>query len=340
MAMAIQKSTTPDKESLTSMLPITSTMLRILFHLIGALHFCYGCYYDFIYVRIPSTSSTVTPFGGKLKYLTFINAMLQTVYFTVALCNDLFGNNEPTHSDKPIVRRIKDTIFTSLAFPLAMFVGITFWCIYAVDRAYPLKPTPLKTPTTYDNNPKCVHIPHNCPNSGPLLLRGGSHHELGKKGSGTYQSNSPDRTTGVQCPVSAQTHQTAPSQSRDSNSGTARARSLHTPKGVCGSPAPTTPLPERDEKFPSYLRRTTIPLSAPRDPVTEQPAKQTFSIPAPRGLPLGHSHWYLLYVSDVMSEVNGVLMYVYRVQALTPGLEITEVGVAHNANSSLPFWRR
>lgn len=109
-------------------------MLKVLFHLIGALHFCYGCYYDFTFVRIPSTSTTVTPFGGKLKYLTFINAMLQTVYFTIALCNDLFGNNEQTPSEKPLIRRIKDTIFSSLAFPLAMFVGITFWGIYAIDR--------------------------------------------------------------------------------------------------------------------------------------------------------------------------------------------------------------
>jgi hypothetical protein len=60
--------------------------------------------------------------------------MIQTLYFTIAFCNDLFGNNERTPSEKPLIRRLKDTVFTSLAFPLAMFVGITFWGIYAVDR--------------------------------------------------------------------------------------------------------------------------------------------------------------------------------------------------------------
>ncbi|OWR43635.1 hypothetical protein KGM_207387 [Danaus plexippus plexippus] len=109
-------------------------MLKILFHLLGAIQFFYGCYYDYTYVKIPSTSSAVTPFGGKFKYLTYLNAMLQTVYFTVALINDIIGTNESTPSNKPLVRRIKDTLFSALAFPLAMFVGISFWAIYAVDR--------------------------------------------------------------------------------------------------------------------------------------------------------------------------------------------------------------
>lgn len=135
-------------------------MLKLLFHLFGALQFCYGCYYDHTYVKVPLATSHVTPFGGKLKYLTHLDAvrffpffiilkfyiqyilfkscnvlqMIQTVYFTVALLNDLFGNNEPAPSEKPLIRRIKDIIFSALAFPVALFVGITFWGIYAVDR--------------------------------------------------------------------------------------------------------------------------------------------------------------------------------------------------------------
>ncbi|XP_023942762.2 androgen-induced gene 1 protein [Bicyclus anynana] len=109
-------------------------MFRVLFHLLGAIQFAYGCYYDYTYVQIPSTSTTVTKFGGKFKYLTYLNAMLQTVYFTVALVNDLTGTNESSPSNKPLVRRTKDVLFSALAFPLAMFVGVTFWGIYAVDR--------------------------------------------------------------------------------------------------------------------------------------------------------------------------------------------------------------
>ncbi|XP_072944860.1 androgen-induced gene 1 protein-like [Epargyreus clarus] len=110
------------------------SLLKAIFHLIGAVQFCYGCYYDYTFVRIPSTSTTVTPFGGKLKYLTYLDAMLQTVYFSVALLNDVVGTDDSTPSRKPAIRRIKDILFTALAFPLAMFVGITFWGIYAVDR--------------------------------------------------------------------------------------------------------------------------------------------------------------------------------------------------------------
>lgn len=60
--------------------------------------------------------------------------MLQTIYFAVALLNDYIGTNEPTPTGKPIIRQIKDIMFSSLAFPLSMFVGLSFWGIYAVDR--------------------------------------------------------------------------------------------------------------------------------------------------------------------------------------------------------------
>ncbi|KOB72587.1 Uncharacterized protein OBRU01_12018, partial [Operophtera brumata] len=109
-------------------------MHKLLFHLLGAIQFAYGCYYDCTYVIIPSTSSVVPSFGGKLKYLTFINAMIQTAYFTLAALNDLIGSNEPSPRDKPLIRRVKDLVFSSLAFPVSIFVGVTFWALYAVDR--------------------------------------------------------------------------------------------------------------------------------------------------------------------------------------------------------------
>lgn len=60
--------------------------------------------------------------------------MIQTAYFTIAFLNDLFGSNEPSPTQKPLIRRLKDIIFSTLGFPLAFFVGISFWGIYAVDR--------------------------------------------------------------------------------------------------------------------------------------------------------------------------------------------------------------
>lgn len=46
----------------------------------------------------------------------------------------MVGSNEPSPSQKPLIRRMKDIVFSTIAFPLAMFVGISFWGIYAVDR--------------------------------------------------------------------------------------------------------------------------------------------------------------------------------------------------------------
>lgn len=60
--------------------------------------------------------------------------MIQTLYFTLACLNDLFGSNEKSPSEKPLIRRVKDLVFSSLAFPVSLFVGVTFWALYAVDR--------------------------------------------------------------------------------------------------------------------------------------------------------------------------------------------------------------
>lgn len=70
----------------------------------------------------------------KLKFLTYWNALLQGLFFTICLMNDIFGNNEQNPKKPPLIRKIKDAIFTSLAFPLSMFVSVTFWGIYLVDR--------------------------------------------------------------------------------------------------------------------------------------------------------------------------------------------------------------
>lgn len=49
--------------------------LKLIFHLVAAVHFFYGCYYDFVYVKFPVTKTSPTPFGGKFKYLTYLDAV-------------------------------------------------------------------------------------------------------------------------------------------------------------------------------------------------------------------------------------------------------------------------
>ncbi|EFA08684.2 androgen-induced gene 1 protein isoform X1 [Tribolium castaneum] len=111
--------------------------VRTLCHGLAAVHFWFGCYYDWNYVQIPTEVHRMgDSFGksGKLKFLTYWDALLQALFFTICVINDLVGTNEEAPKKAPLIRRVKDLILPCLAFPLSMFVGLTFWGIYFVDR--------------------------------------------------------------------------------------------------------------------------------------------------------------------------------------------------------------
>lgn len=60
---------------------------------------------------------------------------MQTLFYIICLINDVAGSNEALPDKKrPMIRKIKDMLMTCIAFPLSMFVGLTFWGLYAVDR--------------------------------------------------------------------------------------------------------------------------------------------------------------------------------------------------------------
>ncbi|KAK9696389.1 FAR-17a/AIG1-like protein [Popillia japonica] len=75
-------------------------------------------------------------FKGRLKYLTQLNMLLQSLFFTISFLNEIWGNTEvsPSPRNNSIIRKLKDLILPSLAFPISMFVGLTFWGLYLVDR--------------------------------------------------------------------------------------------------------------------------------------------------------------------------------------------------------------
>ncbi|CAB3378028.1 Hypothetical predicted protein [Cloeon dipterum] len=92
-------------------------------------------YYDWNFVVVPREVSPISGgYGGKFKYLTFWDAVLQSLFFILCLFNDFLGSNENDPKTKPLLRRIKDYVQVTIEFPVAMFVGITFWALYAVDR--------------------------------------------------------------------------------------------------------------------------------------------------------------------------------------------------------------
>ncbi|KAL9925277.1 androgen-induced gene 1 protein isoform X3 [Glossina fuscipes] len=102
---------------------------RILMHSVAAAQFFYGIYYFQYFVTLPDAT-----FAGKFQFLTFLDAIIQAVYFTIALINDFVGTNEVSPKRLPRIRKLKDYMMAAFAFPLALNVGITFWSIYAIDR--------------------------------------------------------------------------------------------------------------------------------------------------------------------------------------------------------------
>ncbi|XP_020800763.1 androgen-induced gene 1 protein isoform X2 [Drosophila serrata] len=103
--------------------------VQLLLHLTAVLQFNYGVYI-FHTLDMPNT----VPFAGKFKFLTFLCAIIQALYYTVSLVNDFVGTNELTPKKPPAVRRFKDWLMATLAFPVAINVGVTFWTLYAIDR--------------------------------------------------------------------------------------------------------------------------------------------------------------------------------------------------------------
>ncbi|XP_052869548.1 androgen-induced gene 1 protein-like isoform X1 [Anopheles cruzii] len=109
--------------------------LRALMHFIAAVVFTYAIYYDFRYVHFPPEMwRPGGEFGGKLKFLTVWDAILQAIYFTICLLNDFIGTNEVAPKRMPLIRKVKDYTLAAFAFPVALNVGVTFWTLMAIDR--------------------------------------------------------------------------------------------------------------------------------------------------------------------------------------------------------------
>ncbi|GAB0092534.1 androgen-induced gene 1 protein [Sergentomyia squamirostris] len=112
-----------------------SNSVRILFHLIATAMFWFAIQYEYKYVKIPVDQHPMArAIGGKFKYLTFLNAICQALYYTVSLANDFVGSNRVSHTKLPLIRKLKDYMMVSLAFPLAANVSTTFWTLMAIDR--------------------------------------------------------------------------------------------------------------------------------------------------------------------------------------------------------------
>lgn len=81
------------------------------------------------YRQALNSTGKVPELGGRFKFLTHINISLQSGFFAIQLLADL--------SPGPFKRRLQklaDLVFTTMVLPLAIFIPVSFWGLYAIDR--------------------------------------------------------------------------------------------------------------------------------------------------------------------------------------------------------------
>jgi len=86
------------------------------------------------FLASPSRRLVPKNFIDKTHFLTYWCLIIQAVYYIISLINDFVGTNEILPKQVPFIRKVKDYLLASLAFPVALNVGVTFWTLYAIDR--------------------------------------------------------------------------------------------------------------------------------------------------------------------------------------------------------------
>ncbi|CAF1124495.1 unnamed protein product [Rotaria sordida] len=76
----------------------------------------------------------VTYSGGKYKFLTIINIHIQAIYFCLCIINFFFGSNTLVKEKRSLLQKLRDCLYAGIAFPMGLFVSITFWGLYNLDR--------------------------------------------------------------------------------------------------------------------------------------------------------------------------------------------------------------
>ncbi|XP_066597648.1 androgen-induced gene 1 protein-like isoform X2 [Prorops nasuta] len=109
--------------------------LLIGFHVVACLQFAFSVYYDYYFTIVPQNVTKMhSGFGGKFKFLTFWDAIAQALFFLICILNDWVGTNAVSPKKRPVMRKVKDYFHAAISYPVAMFVGVTFWGLMFVDR--------------------------------------------------------------------------------------------------------------------------------------------------------------------------------------------------------------
>ena len=112
---------------------VKSYPLSVILHLISFITYGYSLCWLFVHELTPRDKGTI---GGRLKFLTYWDLWIQFITFTIALICDFISNpnNTRNKTKQPVIVGLRNTIFNSLALPIGVFVSISFWSLYAIDR--------------------------------------------------------------------------------------------------------------------------------------------------------------------------------------------------------------
>lgn len=70
-------------------------------------------------------------YGGRLKFLTFINMLLQLLYFNMAAVTEFHEIIRKRKSE--VFASVCDYVFACFVFPVGTTVSVLFWGLYAAD---------------------------------------------------------------------------------------------------------------------------------------------------------------------------------------------------------------
>ncbi|XP_073463659.1 androgen-dependent TFPI-regulating protein-like [Aquarana catesbeiana] len=108
--------------------------LGLVLH-VGLLAWCVFGVWQNVIITGSSQGHGAHTYGGRWKYLTFLNQVLQLVFFGICVSCDLiqlcFSIRNPLCS---FLTRLKNYAFATLVFPVGVFVVTSFWSLYVYDR--------------------------------------------------------------------------------------------------------------------------------------------------------------------------------------------------------------
>ena len=118
-----------------------SSLIRILFCVANIAHFLYvinfrwGIKLEGNRYQTFGDDTPLTHFASKfLPFMTYWNVLLQILYFSICLLNAFFGSEELSKISSSRLQRLRDFLFSTLAFPVAILTTTSFWAIYGVNR--------------------------------------------------------------------------------------------------------------------------------------------------------------------------------------------------------------